>query len=180
MIMVTEAARRAVNGKCKYGLLTLYKKSPGHGESTLGARTAGNTNPAGTYHYKRTGLKRLSVFIQHSVELFDFGLQGGAWKAKEDEPSVGEALLKDQLAEIAVCNHQNPLLVPGDGKYILIGKPVGVMAGDGGNVMAEFSKVRNQSEVSALVEEEFHRVASDRAPLGGLGETSSPVTRSLA
>ena len=38
---------------------------------------------------------------------------------------MGEALLKDQLAEIAVCNHQNPLLVPGDGKYILIGKPVG-------------------------------------------------------
>ena len=120
------------------------------------------------------------MFIQRPVELFDFGLQGSAWKPKEDDAGVGEALLEDQLAEIAVCNDENPLLVPGDGKHILIGKPVGVVAGDGANVMSKRLQVRDQSEVSALVEEEFHRVASDRVPLGGFGETSSPVTIALA
>jgi hypothetical protein len=130
-------------------------------KSTLDVRTADNTNPAGTYHHKRTGLKRLSVFIQYPIELFDFGLQGSAWKPKEYDAGVGKTLLKDQLAEIAVCNKQNPLLVPGDGKNIFIGKTRGIVAGDSGNVMAEFSKMRNQSEVSALVEQKFHRVASD-------------------
>ena len=68
-------------------------------------RTAGNTNPPGTYHYKRTGLKRLSVFIQHSVELFDFGLQGSAWKAKEDEPSMDqlEHSCKKLQASVKAC-----------------------------------------------------------------------------
>jgi hypothetical protein len=33
MIMVTEAARRAVNGKRKYGLLTLCKKAQGMGKA---------------------------------------------------------------------------------------------------------------------------------------------------
>jgi hypothetical protein len=42
--------------------------------------------------------------------------------------------------------------------------------------MAKLTKVGNQSEVSALVEEEFHRATSERTPFGGFGETSSPVT----
>ena len=142
-------------------------------------RTAGNANPAGTDYDKRTGLKRLSVFNQRLVELFGFGWQRSAWQSKENDAGVGEAMLKDELAEIAVCN-KNPLLVSGDGKHIRIGKPMGVVAGDGGNVMAKRLQVRDESEVSALVEEECHRVASDRVPLGGLGETSRPVTISLA
>jgi hypothetical protein len=48
------------------------------------------------------------------------------------------------------------------------------------NVMPELAKVRNKSEVSALVQKEFHRAASERAPFGGFGETSSPVTISFA
>jgi hypothetical protein len=47
--------------------------------------------------------------------------------------------------------------------------------------VAEGSKVVDKAEISALVEEEFHTSgASDRAPLGGFGETSSPVTIALA
>jgi hypothetical protein len=47
--------------------------------------------------------------------------------------------------------------------------------------MSEIAKVTNQSEVSALVEQEFHRVdASERTPFGGFVGTSSPVTTSLA
>jgi hypothetical protein len=46
--------------------------------------------------------------------------------------------------------------------------------------MAELAKVRNESEVSALVEKEFHRAASERAPFGGFGETFLPVTISFA
>ena len=103
----------------------------------LGARTAGNANPAGTYHHKRTGLKCLSVFIQRPVELVDFGLQGSAWQPKEDDPSVSEALLEDQFTKIAVCNNENPLLLPGNSKHIFIGKPVGVITGDGARVMSK-------------------------------------------
>ena len=49
---------------CQLAVSPIHKRagSPGHGESALGVRTAGNTNLARTYHHKRTGLKRLSVF----------------------------------------------------------------------------------------------------------------------
>jgi hypothetical protein len=38
--------------------------------------------------------------------------------------TTGEALLEDELAEVAVCNNENPLLVSGNGKPIFIGKPM--------------------------------------------------------
>jgi hypothetical protein len=47
--------------------------------------------------------------------------------------------------------------------------------------MAKLAKMGNQPEIGALVEQEFHAgVASDRAPFGGFGETSSPVTIAFA
>jgi hypothetical protein len=47
--------------------------------------------------------------------------------------------------------------------------------------VAELTQMRNEAEVSALVEEEFHTgVASETARFGGFGETSSPVTIALA
>jgi hypothetical protein len=47
--------------------------------------------------------------------------------------------------------------------------------------VAQISKVVDKAKVSALIEEELHASgASERAPLGGLGETSSPVTIALA
>ena len=56
-----------------------------------------------------------------------------------------------------------------------------VLARDGRNVVAKLTKSSNQPEIGALVEEEFHTgVASDRAPFGGFGETSSPVTIAFA
>jgi hypothetical protein len=47
--------------------------------------------------------------------------------------------------------------------------------------VAEASKVVDKAKVGALIKQEFHTSgASDRAPLGGFGETSSPVTMALA
>jgi hypothetical protein len=47
--------------------------------------------------------------------------------------------------------------------------------------MAETSKVVDKAKISALVKEEFHTSgALERAPLGGFGVTSSPVTIALA
>jgi hypothetical protein len=63
--------------------------------------------------------------------------------------------LEDKLAEIAVCDDQNPFLFPGDFKDDLIGKTRRIVTRDDMNVMSELAKVRNKSEVSALVEEEF-------------------------
>ena len=162
--MAVAAPRLALQRQAKHSSLAFCKQA--RHEKQLRVRTASNTNPAGADHHKRTTLKRLSVFIQRPVKLFDFGLQGRTWKPKEDDPSVGEALLEDELAEVAVCNQQNALLVSCDGKHICIGKPVRVVAGDGGNVMSKRLQVRDESEVSALVEEKCHRVASGRAPLG--------------
>jgi hypothetical protein len=48
------------------------------------------------------------------------------------------------------------------------------------NVMSKLAKVGNQSKVGALVEQEFHRAASERAPFPGFGETASPATVALA
>jgi hypothetical protein len=121
------------------------------------------------------------VILQYGIEVFDFGLKAGSGESKEKNAGVREALVKDQFAEIPVSNEQNTLLVPGDCQDILIGRAMRVVARDGRNVMAKLTKVGNQPEVGALVEEELHTgVASDRAPFGGFGETSSPVTIAFA
>ena len=75
---------------------------------------------------------------------------------------------RDERAEIAIGHDQNPPRGPGDGEDILIGKAGRIGARDGLHVMATLAKVGNQPEVSALVEQEVHRAASDRAPFGGL------------
>jgi hypothetical protein len=46
--------------------------------------------------------------------------------------------------------------------------------------MAKGAKVGNKAKVGALIKEEFHRAASERAPFGGFGKTSFPVTISFA
>jgi hypothetical protein len=53
--------------------------------------------------------------------------------------------LEDKLAEIAVCNDQNPFLFPGDFKDGLIGKTGRIVTRDDLNVMSELAKVRNKS-----------------------------------
>ena len=94
---------------------------------------------------------------------------------------MGEPLMEDQLPEIAVSNQQNALLSPGDGKNLLISEAVRVIPGDSCNIMATLTKMSDQPEIGTLVEQEFHReVASETAPFGGFGETSSPVTIAVA
>jgi hypothetical protein len=88
--------------------------------------------------------------------------------------------LENKLAEIAVGHDQNPSLFPGDFKDVFIGKTRRIVTRNNANVISELTKVRNKPEVGALVEQEFHRAASERTPFGGFGETSSPVTISFA
>ena len=138
-------------------------------ESALGAGTTGHANLAWSHHQELPALNRLSVFVQYGIEVFDLGLKVCSWESKKDDAGVDEPLVEDQLAEIALGDHENPSLLPSDGQDIRIGKARRIVASDSLNVMAEFVKVRNKSEVSALVEQEFHRAASERAPFGGLG-----------
>ena len=93
---------------------------------------------------------------------------------------MSKFLVKDQLTEIPISNDEHTRLFPCDGQDILIGKTRRIMTRDGLNIMATLTQGRNQSKVSALVEEEFHRAASERTPFGGFGETSLPVTISFA
>jgi hypothetical protein len=46
--------------------------------------------------------------------VFDLSFQAGPRKSEEQNAGVGKALVENQLAEIAVSNQQNPLLLPGD------------------------------------------------------------------
>jgi hypothetical protein len=94
-------------------------------ESALGARPTGHANLARGYHDELSARKLASVFRKHPMKMFDLGVQGGSWESKEDDAGVGESLVKDQLAEIAVGDHQNPALVSGDSKNIFIGKTGG-------------------------------------------------------
>jgi hypothetical protein len=50
-------------------------------------------------------------------------------------------------------------------KFILIGKTRGIVTRDDVNVMSELAKVRNKSEVSALIEQEFYRAAGSVAKI---------------
>ena len=139
-----------------------------------------NPDSSGGHYQEFSSLKVLCVFSKHGIEVFDFGLKGSAWKPKEHDTSMGKCLVKDQLTEIPVSDDQHTRLFPCDGQDILIGKARRIIARESGNVMATRTKVRHQSKVSALVEEEFHRAASERTPFGGLGETSLPVTMAWA
>ena len=140
-----------------------------------------NSDLAGGHDQELTARKFVRVFLQHGIEVVDFGLKGGSGKSKENDTRVKKALVEDQFAEIPVGNEQNAFLVPSDGKDIFISKTMGVLARDGRNVMAELTNMSNQPKIGALVEEEFHTgVASDRAPFGGFGETSSPATIAFA
>jgi hypothetical protein len=63
--------------------------------------------------------------------VFNLGVQVSSRKPKEDDAGVSESLVKDQLAEIAVGYHQNPLLCPGDRQDGFIGKTRRIVARDG-------------------------------------------------
>src|SRR2546421_5620680 len=125
-------------------------------------------------------LEFVRVFLKYGIEVFNFGLQGRSWKPKEHDTGMGKCLVKDQLAEIPVSDDQNTFLFPCDCQDILIRQTRRIITRNSSNVMAKLTKVRHQSKVSALIEEEFHRAASERTPLGGFGETSLPVTIACA
>ena len=145
------------------------------------ARTIGNPDLAGAHDQELAPHKLVSMLLQHGIEVFDLRLQRSAREAEEDDAGVGEALVEDQLAEVAIRNYQNTPLVASDREDILVSETMGMVLGNGGDVMAKLAKMHNETKISALVEEEFHMgVASDRTPFGGLGETSSPVTIAFA
>jgi len=144
-------------------------------------RTTGNPNLAGAYDQEFAASKLVSVLLQHGIELFDLGLQRSAWEPKEDDAGMGEALVEDQLAEIAIGNDKDALLSASNSKNILIGKAMRVIAGDGRDVVAELLEVGYQPKIGALVEQKLHKgAASETAPFGGFGETSSPTTIAFA
>ena len=86
------------------------------------------------------------MILKRAIQMFDFGLQLGPRKPEKQHASVGKALIEDQLAEIPVGNNQCSLLLAGDRKDILVGKTMGVVSGDGRNVVAEISKVAGTNE----------------------------------
>ena len=143
--------------------------------------STGNTNIPRRHNDKLPGRQLLSVLLQRLIQMLDFRLQLGPGKPEKQHASVGKTLVEDQLAEIPVRNNEDPLLLPGNRQDVLIRQAMRVISGDGRNVVAKISKVVDQAEIGALVKKELHTSgASERAPLGGLGETSSPVTIALA
>jgi hypothetical protein len=75
------------------------------------------------------------------IQMIDLGQQLGPRKPEKQHASVGKSLVENQFTEIPVGNNEDPLLLPGDRKNILVGKTMGVVSGDGRNVVAEISKV---------------------------------------
>ena len=141
----------------------------------------GNTNVARCHNHELAGRQVIGMVLERLIQMFDFRLQLCTGKPEKQDPGVRQSLVEDQLAEIAIGNDQNSLLLPGNRQDGLIRQTMREIARDGGNVVSEVSKVIDKAEISALVKQEFHTSgASVRAPLGGLGETSSPVTMALA
>jgi hypothetical protein len=113
--------------------------------------------------------------------MLNFDFQLFPRKPEEQHAGVGKALVEDQLAEIAVGNQQNPLFLLGDRQNILIWKTMRVVSRDSRHVVAEVLKVVDETKICALIKQEFHTSGAPvRAPFGGFGETSSPVTIALA
>ena len=111
-------------------------------------RSTCNADVARRHNDELAGRQFISVLPQRLIQMFDFGLQLGPRKPEKQHASVGEALIENQLAEIPVGNNQNSLFLAGDRKDILVGKTMGVISGDGRNVVAEGSKVVDKAKVS--------------------------------
>jgi hypothetical protein len=126
----------------------------------LGARATGNANLAGRHYQELATRKLLSIFLQQGIEGLNLSLQVGSGQPKEDDACMDEPLVEDQLAEIPIGNEQNPLLVSGDRKDILVSKTMRVVARDGRNVMAKPAKMGDQPEIGALVEQEASQQTS--------------------
>ena len=143
--------------------------------------STGNTNVSRRHNNELAGRQLIGVGLERLIQMLDFGLQLGSGKPEKQHAGVGKALVEDQLAEIAVGNDEDPLLLHGDRQDILVRQAMRMITRDRRNVMAKASEVGNQAKVSTLIEQEFHTSgASERTPLGGFGETSSPVTIALA
>jgi hypothetical protein len=141
----------------------------------------GNANLAGGHDQELAPGKRLGVALQHGCEAVELGGQRRSRQPEEQDASMREILVEDQLAEVPVGNHQNTLLGPGNGQDILVSQAVRVIPGDGSYVVTMALQVVNEAKVSALIEQEPHTgVASAVRPFGGFGETSSPVTIAFA
>jgi hypothetical protein len=147
----------------------------------LGARSTGNTNVSRRHNDELAGRQLVRVLLHRLIQVLNLGLQLGPRKPEKQDARVRKALVENQLSEIAVGNDEDPLLLSGNRQHVLIRKTWRIIAGDGWNVVAEVSEVVDKAKVSALIKEKFHTSgASERAPLGGFGETSSPVTIALA
>lgn len=136
---------------------------------------AGDADLAGRYHQELAGSKLVRVIREDGVEALDLGLKLCAGKPEEEDAFVLEPLVEDQLAKVAVSNHEDPLLLSRYCEYVLIGKAMRVVAGDSRYVVAQPAKTGDQAKISALVEEKFHTgVALDRSGLGALGNHPRP------
>jgi hypothetical protein len=100
-------------------------------------RTTCNTDTAGSDHQELAALKVSSVFRKHRCKVFDFGVQGSAGQAKENDTGMGKLLVENQLTEILVSDHENAVFAPGDGQDILIRKTGRILAGDRNHIMAQ-------------------------------------------
>jgi hypothetical protein len=149
-------------------------------ESALRPRSARNSNIARRHNDEFAGRQLVSVVLQRLIQMLYLRLQLGPGKPEKQDAGVGKALVKDQLTEIAVGNDEDPLLLPGNRQHVLIGKTGRVVSRDGRDVVIVASKVVDKAKIGALVKEEFHTSGAERAPLGGFGETSSPVTIAFA
>ena len=126
--------------------------------------------------------KRTREVAEHGVEALDLNGQGCARQPVEDGPGMHPPLMEDELPKVPVGNNEDPLLYQGNCQDNSIGKAVGVVPGNGGDVVAKAQKVVDQAKVRTLVKEDVSTSGAGGTPraLGGLGETSSPVASALA
>jgi hypothetical protein len=62
--------------------------------------------------HKFPGRQLITALLQRLIQMFDLGLQLGPGKSEKQDAGVGKALVEDQLAEIAIGNDQNSVLLP--------------------------------------------------------------------
>jgi hypothetical protein len=65
-------------------------------------------------NHKLPGRQLITALLQRLTQMFDLGLQLGPGESEKQDAGVGKALVEDQLAEIAIGNDQNSLLLPGN------------------------------------------------------------------
>jgi len=86
-------------------------------------------------------IQTIGILAEDVVEPTDFAFQRFLTETNQDDATVGSVLPEYQLSEVPVIGDQDAPLSGRDGQNVIIGEGIGIVVGNGRDVVPHCSKV---------------------------------------